>query len=265
VSQPTHVCRFCLADISHRARQARFCDAKCRDRARSQTRTDRWSRMSEASRENRRAYRRAHPERLAGEALRLRKEYQRQWQIDNRERINEQGRARWAKRRPTKKVPRPGRMCEYRDCSKELDPLKRADAMYCSKECSARESSLRWASRNPERRAVSARLYAEANRTRISLVQKNREARKGSALAQDISHDALMARFTLWGNKCWMCGGSFEHIEHVKPLSKGGPHILANLRPACAACNLRKGGRWYGVRELNRFTRLPRSDDAQSA
>jgi len=47
-----------------------------------------------------------------------------------------------------------------------------------------------------------------------------------------------------WGNKCWMCEGPFEHVDHVKPLSKGGPHILANLRPACASCNASKNDRW---------------------
>jgi hypothetical protein len=32
-------------------------------------------------------------------------------------------------------------------------------------------------------------------------------------------------------------------MDHVIPLSKGGPHIEENIRPAHAVCNLRKGAR----------------------
>jgi 5-methylcytosine-specific restriction endonuclease McrA len=38
-----------------------------------------------------------------------------------------------------------------------------------------------------------------------------------------------------------MCGGRFEHIDHIIPLSRGGRHSIGNLAPACAACNLKKG------------------------
>ena len=65
----------------------------------------------------------------------------------------------------------------------------------------------------------------------------------------------LSARMAAFGNQCWMCGGDFEHIDHVKPLSKGGPHILSNLRPACAHCNLSKSNKWEGVAELDMFRR----------
>ncbi|WP_443079021.1 HNH endonuclease [Streptosporangium sp. NBC_01495] len=32
--------------------------------------------------------------------------------------------------------------------------------------------------------------------------------------------------------------------DHYKPISKGGHHVVDNLRPACAACNLRKSATW---------------------
>lgn len=57
--------------------------------------------------------------------------------------------------------------------------------------------------------------------------------------------DAQMdQRMSMFGHKCWMCGGPFQHVDHVKPISKGGPHMLANIRPACAPCNLGKGSKW---------------------
>ena len=49
----------------------------------------------------------------------------------------------------------------------------------------------------------------------------------------------------LWGDRCYICGGPLGsmHVEHVKPRSAGGGDTLANLRPACAACNLAKGAK----------------------
>jgi len=41
-----------------------------------------------------------------------------------------------------------------------------------------------------------------------------------------------------------MCGAPWEHIDHVKPISKGGSNWPANLRPACEPCNLRKSDQW---------------------
>ncbi|MEU1210780.1 HNH endonuclease signature motif containing protein [Nocardia sp. NPDC005825] len=41
---------------------------------------------------------------------------------------------------------------------------------------------------------------------------------------------------------CAYCGGEFEHIEHMVPLSRDGSpgHVLGNLAPSCARCNLGK-------------------------
>lgn len=54
----------------------------------------------------------------------------------------------------------------------------------------------------------------------------------------------IRQKFTYWGNRCWICGKPAQTIDHVKPISKGGPHILANLRPACLTCNIRKNAKW---------------------
>ena len=48
------------------------------------------------------------------------------------------------------------------------------------------------------------------------------------------------------GFRCQICGRSQEdgvvlHIDHIKPVSKGGKTIPSNLRVLCADCNLGKG------------------------
>lgn len=40
--------------------------------------------------------------------------------------------------------------------------------------------------------------------------------------------------------KCYICGGNFDHVDHVIPLSKGGVDDVYNLMPACKSCNLSK-------------------------
>lgn len=54
----------------------------------------------------------------------------------------------------------------------------------------------------------------------------------------------LKAKMSYWGDKCWVCGGPAEAIDHVKPVSRGGPHMLANFRPICRLCNSRKSNIW---------------------
>lgn len=79
-----------------------------------------------------------------------------------------------------------------------------------------------------------------------------RRARIG-ATAIRFTADQRAAKIAYWGGKCWMCGSPATSIDHIKPLIAGGPHILANLRPACRSCNSSKGGRWFGVHGLERF------------
>ena len=62
---------------------------------------------------------------------------------------------------------------------------------------------------------------------------------------------------------CYICGIPFAevavHLDHVKPLAKGGPHLLSNLRPACELCNLRKADRWpFDAEQIAAASRLAR-------
>lgn len=71
-----------------------------------------------------------------------------------------------------------------------------------------------------------------------------RRACRAGARSIPFTVEQLEARLAYYGFRCWICRAPWEHLDHVKPLSKGGPHMLSNLRPACAECNLSKGSQW---------------------
>lgn len=89
-----------------------------------------------------------------------------------------------------------------------------------------------------DRRARSRAFYA-ANREQWVVYRHLRRARKSSA-GGFATAEQIRARVAFYGGVCAYCGGPFEHVDHVIALSRGGSNWPANLRPACARCNLRK-------------------------
>lgn len=96
-----------------------------------------------------------------------------------------------------------------------------------------------WADAHADLMREYMRSYARVRRSRMA------------SLTVAFSPEAMQARMDYYGNRCWMCGGAFQHIDHVKPVSKGGPHMLANLRPACGPCNRSKSAKWEGPHALH--------------
>ena len=92
-----------------------------------------------------------------------------------------------------------------------------------------------WIKNNPERAAFHRRKSSS-----------NRRARMRGVQSVSFTPEQLEARIAAFGGLCWMCGAVYEHLDHVKPIVAGGPHMLSNLRPSCADCNLSKQGSWFG-------------------
>lgn len=141
-----------------------------------------------------------------------------------------------------------------------------------------RASSRKWKRENPEAASASAkRYYAENREAVLSRVadyyrrhpdrvrasseaaeakrpefyraiarecSSRRRALRRGAVSLPFTAEQLVARMRYFGNLCWMCGEEADTVDHVKPLSAGGPHMLANLRPACRSCNCRKRDQW---------------------
>lgn len=46
-----------------------------------------------------------------------------------------------------------------------------------------------------------------------------------------------------YNHRCAYCLGPWAQLDHVIPMSKGGPNSRDNVAPACALCNTRRNGR----------------------
>lgn len=97
---------------------------------------------------------------------------------------------------------------------------------------------------NRDKAATVTREWNKQNPDRVKMQSHVKRARKVAATTVPFTKAQLEQRLAYWGGKCWMCGAAADAIDHVKPLSKGGPHMLANLRPACGPCNNRKRAKW---------------------
>lgn len=165
------------------------------------------------------------------------------------------------------------RTCEH--CQADISH-KRSDARFCGRPCkTARWHATRRATkegRAEQRVRDRARYPREAahrraqaidyyNRHQQSRVEYSRiwraehrqqrqvqAARRGALLVgnpgfcpfTDAEWLALQRRF---GHRCAYCGRRPTRLltkDHVVPLAKGGRHALANILPACIACNRHK-------------------------
>lgn len=97
---------------------------------------------------------------------------------------------------------------------------------------------------NPEKYRAAVAAWKVANRAASNEIKRRYKARKRAAQCVPFTADQLAAKVAYWGDRCWICSGPWDSIDHVKPLAKRGPHMLANLRPVCTPCNTRKRDRW---------------------
>lgn len=141
------------------------------------------------------------------------------------------------------------------------DPLKlkRIAMTPAERKVARRRYKTKWRLANPEKMAAARAEWEAANpdiRRRYRRERKQmdpvsnrayvhaRKARIKAATVVPFTAEQLRQRFAFYGNRCWMCGDEGDTLDHVKPISKGGGHILCNLRPACADCNGKKGAQW---------------------
>jgi 5-methylcytosine-specific restriction endonuclease McrA len=189
----------------------------------------------------------------------------REWSKRNKEKVSAQRKARYAanpdptrKRNAIWRASNPDKQkASNRRCyeSRKEEIKARSRKWYADNKERGRKARKEWSAKNADKMTTYFREYYEAhkrdrqaywreNRDRllpsIKAAQHRRRARERQVLAIPFTVQQLESRLSVWGHRCWMCGKPGEHVDHVIAIARGGPHVLANLRPACARCNRRK-------------------------
>lgn len=135
---------------------------------------------------------------------------------------------------------------EVRAQQREQTRQRRLDPAVAERD---RATSAAWKAKNPERAAATWRTpekvagnrawrVSEAGRLsgRLAAQKRYALARGGSFTAQD-----WLEVLEEFNHRCAYCLQQAPlQIEHMQPLSRGGPHIRENIVPACRRCNQRK-------------------------
>jgi HNH endonuclease len=236
--------RYCAdckaASIARRAEyEAQRAEGR-REYKRERERRWRQENPEESRRRNRRSYRKHAEKRRAGarqywhdappEIKEQRRENRRRWERENPEKVRESHR-RWAR--------------------KNRDKTRAASRRYYyAHRDLQRERARQWRQQNQELYREIKRRWDQANAPKIREYARHRRAMKLAATIIEITPEQWAAWCDYWGDRCWLqipgfCRGVADTVDHVIPLSKGGPHCLANMRPACAPCNSSKSdGDW---------------------
>ena len=136
-------------------------------------------------------------------------------------------------------MPRQTREVEPRECERcgeAFFPWKGKPTRFCSMSCASRSHQ---GTPDPHK-----------NQRKMAL----RRARKREVECEVI--DPLRV-FTRDNWRCHMCkcrvtkdapypSPNYATLDHLVPISRGGPHTYANIATACFACNIRKGTRAVG-------------------
>jgi 5-methylcytosine-specific restriction endonuclease McrA len=110
-----------------------------------------------------------------------------------------------------------------------------------------REASRRWVARHPEAQREMDRRYRQSPRGRVKNREKGarRRALMRAAFVEIVDYAVVLMEHGMFCHICSMVivDTSDLHFDHVIPLAAGGMHEAANIRPAHAVCNLKKGPR----------------------
>lgn len=96
------------------------------------------------------------------------------------------------------------------------------------------ERARAWAEANPERARELFRIARSRRRARI-------KGAEGSHTAED-----LKEIFNAQKGRCAYCRASLKagkHVDHIKPLARGGSNDRANIQYLCPPCNLAKNAK----------------------
>lgn len=112
------------------------------------------------------------------------------------------------------------------------------------RQAAGRVQAQRWREANRERHRQAARDWRAANRQRQAEQSSIKRARLAGAWVEEVDRLVLLERDD---GVCGICGQDVDpfafEVDHIVPLSRGGPHSYANTQPAHPFCNNSKHNR----------------------
>lgn len=107
----------------------------------------------------------------------------------------------------------------------------------------------------------SVKKYNQSNKGKLRVKRGNYNRRiRVNTNRIYYSADELNNRFNQFNNRCAYCGGEYQSIDHVIPLSNGGRDAINNLVPACNHCNFSKNNHalhdWYTKQDFYNNKRM---------
>lgn len=119
--------------------------------------------------------------------------------------------------------------------------------------------------KDPEKRKITAREYFEENREKYNYYKpynpkyyssekskmkkrardmRRRALKRKADIEHRITHTTIEDLLIKYNEKCAYCGKCVKeeyHIDHKRPLSRGGGNEFENLALSCPTCNFKKG------------------------
>lgn len=159
------------------------------------------------------------------------------WHAENKESKREKSRARHVE-----SAGKEAERCrEWR--ARNPDKVASSYKAWASKNSKARrEINAKWAERNRAYLAERAIIYRKENPEKLKETSRNTRAKRRGAEGRHTAAD-LQRIFAGQRGKCAHCRTGIKagyHVDHIKPLSRGGSNWPRNLQLLCAPCNLRK-------------------------
>lgn len=101
-----------------------------------------------------------------------------------------------------------------------------------------------WYLKNRECHLNNTKNWSAQNLSKKASYRRSRRAKELNAPGS-CTQEQLKARMAYFGNKCIYCGGPFEEVDHLIPISRGGSNWPSNLAPSCTKCNREKWTKTY--------------------